>query len=200
MLPPRIVPRRIARNVPASMSALPATSSSARRCCGSSAYLIGPKTVECVPRQKSEAKSSGTLPSHSPQAPERHDADLGDLHHARDQRLVDPIGERARRAGEEKERRDEQGAGEHHERGRAEARLLGQTERHDDAECALQQVVVERAQELRDEERREATSRQQLHEWRTHDNVLLIQTVVTAAHDAAMRRSHIEVSEDDSRP
>ena len=73
-------------------------------------------------------------------------------------------------AGEEKERRDEQGAGEHHERGRAEARLLGETERHDDAECALEQVVVERAQELRDEERREATRGQQLHEWRTHDN------------------------------
>src|SRR4051812_7815125 len=64
-----MVPRRIARNVPASISALPATSSSSRRCCGSSEYLIGPKTVECVPRQNSDAKSTGTLPSQSPQAP-----------------------------------------------------------------------------------------------------------------------------------
>ncbi len=68
-LPPRIVPRRIARNVPASMRAFPATSSSSRRCCGSNAYLIGPKTVECVPRQKSAAKRSGTLFNHRPTAP-----------------------------------------------------------------------------------------------------------------------------------
>ena len=52
----------------------------------------------------------------------------------------------------------------------AEARLLGQAERHDDAERALQQVVVERAEELRDEQRREPARRQQLHEWRSHDN------------------------------
>jgi len=31
--------------------------------------LIGPKTVECVPRQNNDAKSSGMLCSHSPQAP-----------------------------------------------------------------------------------------------------------------------------------
>ncbi len=78
-LPPRMVPSRIARNVPASMSALPATSSSSRRCCGSSsssrrccgssAYLMGPKTVECVPRQNSAPSSAGTLCCQSPHAP-----------------------------------------------------------------------------------------------------------------------------------
>ena len=69
MLPPAIVPRRIARNVPASMSALPATSSSLRRCWGSSAYLIGPKTVECVPRQNNDVSSNGMLCCHNPHAP-----------------------------------------------------------------------------------------------------------------------------------
>ena len=63
-------------------------------------------------------------------------------------------------------------------------------------ERALQQVVVEGAEELRDEERREPTGGQELDEWRSHDNVLLIQTVVTAAHAAATRRSLIEVMRD----
>src|SRR5882757_4102051 len=39
--PPAIVPRRIDRKVPASINALPSTSSAVARCCGMRAYLTG---------------------------------------------------------------------------------------------------------------------------------------------------------------
>ena len=48
---------------------------------------------------------------------ERHDEDLGDLDDAGDERLVDAIGQCARCAREEKERRNEDRAGQHHQRG-----------------------------------------------------------------------------------
>ena len=99
----------------------------------------------------------------------RHDGDLGDLDDAGDERLVDAIGQRARGAREEEERRDEDRAGQHHERCGVEARLLGQPERHHDAHRALQQVVVEGAEELRDEQRCKPAGRQELDEWRSHD-------------------------------
>ena len=51
------------------------------------------------------------------------------------------------------------------------ARLLGQPERDQDAEGALQQVVVERTQKLRDEQRREPARGQQLHERRSHGHL-----------------------------
>ncbi len=156
------------------------------------------RRVRAEAEERGEEQRDTALPE-SPGA-ERHDADFGNLHHARDLRLVDPIGQRSRRTGKEEERRDEQGAGEHDERRRADASLLREPERHDDAECALQQVVVERTEELRDEQRSKAPRRQKLHEWRTHHTLLLVQTVVTAAQEAAMRRSHIEVNGSDNRP
>ena len=99
----------------------------------------------------------------------RHDGDLGDLDDASDVRLVDAIGQRAGGAREEEERRNEDGAGQHDERCGAQARLLGQPECHDDAHRALQQVVVEGAEELRDKQRCKPTDRQELDERRSHD-------------------------------
>ena len=98
-----------------------------------------------------------------------HDEDLGDLDDAGDERLVDAIGQCARCAREEEERRNEDRAGQHDERCGALARLLGQPERHDDSHRALQQVVVEGAEELRDEQRCKPTDRQELDERRSHD-------------------------------
>ena len=98
-----------------------------------------------------------------------HDGDFGELHEAGDERLVDAIGERARGTREEKERRDEDRAGQHDERGGAKSRFCRQAERHDDAHGALQQVVVEGAEELRHKERCKTTSRQELDERRAHD-------------------------------
>ncbi len=105
-------------------------------------------------------------------------------------RLVDAIGERARGAREEEERRDEDRAGQHDERGGVQARLLGQPERHHDAHRALQQVVVEGAEELRDEQRCKPTGRQELDERRSHDKSP--RQIVTAAQAAVTRRSLIE--------
>ena len=99
---------------------------------------------------------------------EGHDGDFGELDEARDVRLVDAIRERARGAREKEERRDEHRAGEHDERRGVQPRLLGQPERHHDAHRALQQVVVEGAEELGDEQRCKPTRRQELNKWRSH--------------------------------
>ena len=98
----------------------------------------------------------------------RHDEDLGDLDESSDDRLVDAIGQGARGAREEEERRDEDRAGQHHERRGALARLLGEPERHHDSHRAFQEVVVEGAEELRDEQRCKPAGRQKLDEWRSH--------------------------------
>ena len=98
-----------------------------------------------------------------------HDDDFGDLDDASDIRLVDAISQRARCAREEEERRNEDRPGQHDEGGGVHARLLGQPERHHDSHRALQQVVVEGAEELRDEQRCKAASGQELDEGRSHD-------------------------------
>ena len=98
-----------------------------------------------------------------------HDDDFGDLDDASDVRLVDAISQRARCAREEEERRNEDRAGQHDEGGGVHARLRGQPERHHDSHRALQQVVVEGAEELRDKQRCKAASRQELDEGRSHD-------------------------------
>ena len=127
-------------------------------------------------RMRAEEEECGEKERHAlePEAhgAHSHDDDLGDLDDASDVRLVDAIGERARCAREEEERRNEDRAGQHDEGGGVDARLLGQPERHHDAHRALQQVVVEGAEELRDEQRRKPTGRQELDERRSHDNLL----------------------------
>jgi hypothetical protein len=95
----------------------------------------------------------------SPRA-ERHDSNLGDFHPAGNQRFVKAIGERARCTGEQKERSDEQRAGDHRQRPGVHARLLCQSERDENPERALQQVVVERAEKLGDEEGCEPSRRE----------------------------------------
>src|SRR5438552_3536555 len=67
--PPRMVPNRMAANVPICTSALPPTSSSGWRCCGRMLYLTGPKTAECVPIRKTTPSRSGTLCRPRPAAP-----------------------------------------------------------------------------------------------------------------------------------
>src|SRR5262245_49201168 len=67
--PPRMVPSRIARNVPSSTRALPATSSVSARCCGRMLYFAGPKSVECTPIMKRAPSRMVTLPSWKPMAP-----------------------------------------------------------------------------------------------------------------------------------
>ena len=52
-------------NVPASTSALPPTSSLWRRCCGISEYLSGPKIVASTPSRNMSVNSVGTWPKYS---------------------------------------------------------------------------------------------------------------------------------------
>jgi len=75
-------------------------------------------------------------------------------------------------AREQEERRDEDRAREHHQRAGLHAGLRREREGHVDAQGALQQVVVEGAEELRDEERREAARGEQRAERRGHGSGL----------------------------
>ena len=104
-----------------------------------------------------------------PHRAHRHDDDLSDLDDAGDIRLVDAVGQRTRGAGEEEERRNEDRAGQHDEGGGVHACLRGEPVGHHDSHRALQEVVVEGAQELRDEQRCKPTRRQELDERRSHD-------------------------------
>ena len=81
--------------------------------------------------------------------------------------------------------------------------MIGQAVRHQDAERTLQQVVVERAQKLGNEQGREAACRHEPYECGVHGFVSCIQsryTIVTAAQAAVTSRSHIEPSSKGSRP
>ena len=64
--PPAKVPNKMARNVPASIKALPPTISLSCRCCGSSANFRGPNNVTCMPSTNRHNNNSGTLFSQKP--------------------------------------------------------------------------------------------------------------------------------------
>ena len=66
--PPAMVPARMAPNVPASIRALPDSSSASRNCSGRMPYFRGPKNAACTPRPNSTANRAGTLPDRKPQA------------------------------------------------------------------------------------------------------------------------------------
>ena len=66
--PPASVPIKIATKVPASISALPPTSSVSCRCCGRMAYLTGPNSVECRPSKNSAPISTDRLCRKKPMA------------------------------------------------------------------------------------------------------------------------------------
>ena len=94
------------------------------------------------------------------EAGQRGDPDFADLHQANEPRLLELVGEGAGGGREQEERQDEQSGGEVDVDA---ARILGgqEAEGQDDDERLLEQVVVERAEELRDEERRQAPGAEQ---------------------------------------
>ena len=69
MMPPKIVPSRMAAKVPVSSRALPATSSSSARCWGRMAYFEGPKKADWAPSSSSTANSSQAFPHSQAAAP-----------------------------------------------------------------------------------------------------------------------------------
>ena len=159
--PPAIVPMRMAMKVPASTSALPPTSSLWRRCCGISEYLSGPKMVASTPNRKITPSRIGTWPKYSATAAAAHQ------HHFREPRLADQpallilVRELAGQCGEQEERQDEQTlrhVRQHAGVGGSGCRAEGDGYHHRIAK----QVVVERAEKLREEERQEAAGPEQL--------------------------------------
>ena len=66
IMPPKMVPIKMARKVPVSISALPPTSSSSRRWSGRMLYFSGPKKADWVPIRNSTNISSHTFSSRKP--------------------------------------------------------------------------------------------------------------------------------------
>ena len=155
------VPSTMATNVPISTIALPPTSSESRSTSGSNPYLAGAKNVECMPIRNSAPSNTSMLLGGEAEAGDRHDRDLGGLDGLQHQRLVVTIGELAGHAGEQHERQDEQPRGDvGQQRGRQCRVARGLVGREDD-QHVLVDIVVERAQRLRAEERQEASLDQQ---------------------------------------
>ena len=151
--PPAIVPMRMARNVPASTSALPPTSSLWRRCCGISEYLSGPKIVASTPNRKSTTSSDGMWPKYSATA-RRSSGPLPRIASGESAGSFRIVRELARDRGEQEERQDEKPLREVREH--SPRRGDGRAEGDGDDQRVAKQVVVEGAEELREEERQEA--------------------------------------------
>ena len=114
--------------------------------------------------------------------------DLADLDQADHHRLVEAVGEAAGGRREQEERQNEDaGRGGGHQLG-VPACLLRETVRDEDHQRAAEHVVVQRADELRDEERQEAPRPQQAEIGGAHGKLLVV-AAVRALHAAAARRS-----------
>src|SRR5262245_3568124 len=76
---------------------------------------------------------------------EAGDRDLGELEAARDDRLVEAVGELPAEAGEEEERRDEHRC---RQRDQFAGVAAAETEQDQDDERVLEKIIVERGKEL----------------------------------------------------
>ena len=147
--------------MPASTSPVPPSTSSFSRCCGRIAYLIGPKKVEWTPIAVSATSSSGMLWSSSPAAPNS----MITISALLTMRMISALSLASASwpasADKQEEGGDEQAAGD-----RAEGRfLLGiaiDAVDHQQHHRGAEQIVVEGAEELRDEQRQEAARAQQM--------------------------------------
>ena len=155
------MPIRIASEVPVSTSALPPTSSSGCSACGRIAYLIGPNSVECRPIRNSTLSISAQAVRVERDRGERHRGDLEQLHEADDACLLEFLRELAGARRKQEERQDEQRRRDVRvEADRALVEAQVEADQHD--QRVAERVVVERAERLGREERREAPQAQQL--------------------------------------
>ncbi len=92
---------------------------------------------------------------------EAHDEDLGELDQPDQARLLELVGKLAGEGREQEERQDEDAPAEDDELTGRERGALGERERDEDDECETEDVVVERAEELRREQWQEAFGCQQ---------------------------------------
>ncbi len=113
------------------------------------------------PHQEQRDQQQRQAAQHESGRAERHDGDLEQLDEADQPRLVVLVGELAGGGREQEERQHEQRAGEvHHHVGRHRGER-GAVERDQQHQGVLEDVVVQRAEELRREERPEAALREQ---------------------------------------
>jgi hypothetical protein len=125
------------------------------------AVLHGPEERRVHAHHEQRAQQDRDAAQVEPHGADAHDRDLEELHRADQARLLEAVGELARGRREQEEGQDEHAPGEVHERVGRERRLR-RAEREQDHERVLEHVVVQRAEKLRPEERREAARAQQL--------------------------------------
>jgi hypothetical protein len=130
-------------------------SSRVSRWSGRMPYLIGPKSAAMIPKPRSAANRSGMEDRTKPISGHDGDREFGKLDPARDGGFVVPIGQFAAERGEKDERDDQRRAGEGDEH---VAAFGADAEDDQEGERVLDEVVVERGEELADEDRREALS------------------------------------------
>ena len=93
---------------------------------------------------------------------DHRDRDLEHFHQPNDARAFELVCELTRGGREQEKRQDEDTAGEIHQNARIEARRLCRLEREQQHHRVLEQVVVQRAEELRQKEGQKATGAQQI--------------------------------------
>src|SRR5262249_28652301 len=108
-------------------------------------------------RDHAKQKQRDEHDPHRVQAENHHaeprDRDFDELHVARDDRLVEAVGQLSAETGEEEERSDEYGGGQRDQR---LAVLNAWCEQDQEHQRVLEEIVVERREELAPEQRREA--------------------------------------------
>ncbi|MEJ0069339.1 MAG: hypothetical protein WDO24_12125 [Pseudomonadota bacterium] len=115
------------------------------------------------PHQDQHDEQQGDIAEAQPDHAEQHEADLASLDDADQPSLLEPVGEPPGRRRAQQERQDEQAGRQIGEDGAVHPGLRRQAEHDQDHHRGLEQIVVERAEELSDEHRQEASARQQRH-------------------------------------
>ena len=150
-------------NVPASTSALPSSNSFGASRSGRIAYLSGPKNAASTPMTQRMARSAVVLRARTPRGGSQHQRDPAELDQPDQPGLVVLVGELARRRRAQKERQDEQAAGERDQDLRRHLPGgVGAVGDHQH-QRVLDRVVVERRQKLRPEQRPEPPRGKQRH-------------------------------------
>ena len=161
--PPQSVPVSIATFVPALTRPLPATSSSSRRSCGRTLYLSGPlaqelrqdavleRAEECRLRPHEEEQRDEPPELHVVEGGggQRHQDYFDELDYAYQPRFFVFVGDLPSERREEEEGQNEEPRHDRYQHRRVEAVLRREVEGYERDERALEEVVVERAEELR---------------------------------------------------
>lgn len=128
---------------------------------GQDAVLGGAEERGLCPHQEEHDDQEPDVAEAEPDGGAGHDEDLRQLHLAHEEGAVTAVREVPRRGGKEEEGEDEGPRRDVDHDAGVRARLVRQAEGDEHHEGALEEVVVEGAQELRQEERKEAARHQQ---------------------------------------